>query len=136
MRFCVFVFIKTVSSHFVVVCIFVLISFTRGSSQSWHIENVPLQNPPSCFHEGKSKHSSGPFWPVLVDVVKHQQGQKQHSKYRSPMRLCPQEPSGEVVDHLSIFSGASIHMHPPPLKCDSLGSPGSLASLSLTLMVV
>ena len=41
-------------------CVFVVFSLTRGSIQSWHIENVPLRNPPSCFHEGKSKHSSGP----------------------------------------------------------------------------
>ena len=61
MRFCVFVFIRTVSDNFVVVCIFVMISFARGSAQSLHIGNVPLRNPPSCFHEGESKHSSGPF---------------------------------------------------------------------------
>ena len=51
-----------------------------------------------------------------IGVVKHQQGQKQHSKYRSPMHLGLQSQQWEVVEHPSIFSGASIHTRPSPLR--------------------
>ena len=42
-------------------CEMCVLSFTRVDFSSWHIENVPLRNPSSCFHERKSKRSSGLF---------------------------------------------------------------------------
>ena len=112
--FCEFVFIKTVLIFVCVFCIvfcsFCCLIYQRKLLRLAHWKCPFCGIPHLVFTRGRASIVMA----RSIGVVKHQQGQKQHRKYRSPMHLGPQSQQGELWNisassHELLF--IRVHLH-------------------------